>query len=136
MIDYKPKGKELKIAKTIQKMLRRFKGEHGYGASPTCASIGIDFNIEGVRTNGTEDITSLLDVREYLQTFSDECRDGSLELLKQVDDVSLMLNELENSFTVCTKCKGKKGGFDKDKQGYQRGGWSDCTKCKGRGILL
>ncbi len=129
---YPPEGEELKIAKKVNKLLDQYSKIPNYSDSPT---VFIDHVLEGVRCNGLQRVTSLLDIVEEMSEFEERlildiegCK-KALVLTKKIRDVMV-------GFKVCSKCKGEKGDFSKNVESdYQRGPWEDCTECAGRGIL-
>lgn len=134
MANSKPKGKELKIAKEISKLIYKFRKIVGLCHVPTDALIHIDFTLEGVRTNGHASVTSLYDVKMNLEDYKKSCKDEIKERQKVIKHTDLILAKL-TWFKTCSKCKGEKGYWEDQAKKYHRGYWKDCSKCKGRGIL-
>lgn len=136
MANYKPKSKELKIAKEISRLMANFRKVLGCCKTPTSAAIHIDFTLEGVRTNGTQSVTGLYDVKKDLEEYRESCQSKIRDHEKAIKRVDAMLSKLQG-FKTCSKCKGEKGGRTGSvPRGYRYGDWEDCTKCKGRGIIF
>ena len=130
---HKPKGRELKVAKVVSRLiskLYKMVTEH----HPVSMSIHIDFTLEGIRTNGRESVTGLLDVKKDLEEYKTDCENRikqNQETLKLTETALEKLRWIQ----ICPKCKGEKGFWSKPKRGYMGRTWDDCVDCNGRGII-
>lgn len=128
-----PTGKELEVAKQIDKLLDQYREIDYFEDSPT---VFIGHVIDGVRCNGHEAAKSLLNVKDSMKNYESDLHNlikgykKALRLTKKIR--SLMLY-----FKRCPKCKGKKGFWRDADNDISWGNryWIDCEKCNGRGIL-
>lgn len=131
---FEPKGKELEIAKKVKAIMKTCDCSSS-DFCPDCW-IEVDHTLEGIRTNGLEEVTSLYDVKKALMQWKSEKLSDIREYKKVLRKVEKMLKLLKR-FKICEKCKGRKGGFNGvvESGSGRRGYWIDCDKCNGRGIL-
>lgn len=128
-----PIGKELQIAKQIDKLLDQYREIDYFEDSPT---VFIGHVIDGVRCNGHEAASSLLNIKRKMKDYEHDlhnlikAHNKALRLTKKIRNLMLW-------FKTCTTCKGKKGRWSKKcrRLNHNRGYWIDCERCNGRGII-
>ena len=134
MSNYKPVGKELKLAKQISILINRFRKLNTEN-TPHSACIDIGHTLDGVRTNGYEKVVGLYDVRKSIREYSNSVKHEVAELKKSLKLSDLIMRKL-GVFRICPSCKGGKGHWNVPDNTWHRRYWSDCGKCDGRGILF
>lgn len=130
MSDYPPKGKELQLAKEVNRLMEKYK-HIDCDSDPHSALISIDHALDGVRVNGTERVVSLVEVRKYLKEYKGECEQSVKSMRDSLDLTCVILSKMEN-MKICPACKGSQGKKGVD---AYRTPWEDCTNCRGRGII-
>lgn len=115
--------------------------------NPPSAQIEISHAREGVRTNGTERVTSVLDVMEKMEEAGRRYHRHHNEVSAieaEVGDRLIAVRKLMEKLPLCSRCKGKKGyGRNGIPRTWKAGSgvgmsikqWEDCEICDGRGIL-
>lgn len=140
----KPKGKELKVTKSVNELMdkaRRITDETGdYPASGiTNASITIGHSLEGVRCNGWARLSNVLDVKEQMEFFIIGFK-KELKVMegqyKKLEMIQRKITKQVSTLKLCPNCKGKKGARVKYMEGHIIKNWKDCSDCEGRGIVI
>lgn len=132
----RPKGKE-------KKLLLRLKDL--FSENPIPDPLQWDYSIEndvgfaldGLRCNGTEEPTTLIDlimkVEKYADAISAECTSYSNRLQNHLSSISKnrdsILAEFHKRFKICTSCNGSKGTGNSGNLT-----WKDCSVCNGKGF--
>lgn len=142
-----PSGTEKRILNLVAKeseALTKLLGR--VWENPPDAQIEISHAREGVRTNGVERVTSVLDVKEQMEaaliTYHRH-HAAVIEVHHEVGDRIIAVRKLMEQLPPCPECKGKKGygrnGMPKTWEAGSGPGmaikqWEDCEVCEGRGI--
>lgn len=115
--------------------------------NPPDAQIQISHAREGVRTNGRERTTSVLDVRKQMEEALERYqkhRDEVYAIDAEVGNRVIASRKLMEDLPLCPECKGMKGyGRNGMPRTWEAGSgpgmaikqWEDCGTCDGRGIL-
>lgn len=132
------KGKLLKAAKKLEKIVSDLDAlEFEFqrcAPSATHPSIDIGHALEGVRTNGTQRRSCVLDAYKGIRAYED----SAAELIREANIAYKTVRGLAASaegvlftdFSVCEACDGAQGVGD---SGLMT--WVDCAECDGRGIV-
>lgn len=144
MSDYRPirKGtRHYKIAQELLKIINQIDkqgDDHPWFHVP---HIEIEHAIEGVRTNGTQRLTSILDVFFSHCQFDGRSNNDGLNMLeksmrrniaysrKTLELIEQAREAFRKQYDLCPFCKGKHG-----KMGDRRD-WQDCVDCNGLGFI-
>lgn len=127
----KPTGKELKLAKEVDRLMEKYKHIDS-DSDPDSALISIGHALDGVRDNGTERVVSLVEVRKYLKEYKADCERSLKGTRDSLDLTCVILSKMAN-MKICSVCKGSQGKKGVD---AYRTPWEDCSNCRGRGILF
>lgn len=139
----KPRGEELRIVKEFGKILTKVEklceGFEKY--TPSCIEFrfAVSFSRDGVRVNGHERLTTIVDAVGELEEIQKEIASG-LKKYQQGDLIIQKLvresQELMKNYQLCGNCGGKKGEkvhLQHDPVYIRK--WQDCEVCKGRGMV-
>lgn len=96
-----------------------------------------DHAVEQVRTNGCEDLSTLIDLVQEGEEYLGEMEVHEITMATCRATVQKVLDELQSYFEICPACNGAKGAFDKDPESrfWIGRGWEDCATCDGHGML-
>ena len=143
-----PIGEEKKILASVSagaiKLCELLESIHlDYGS----AGIEIDHAREGVRTNGRERTTTVLDVMEktdeIFHHYQKQLRDAQ-KIERKVISIIDAIREDMKQLPICPHCEGKKGyGRNGIPKKWEAGSgigmaikqWEDCGVCGGRGVI-
>jgi hypothetical protein len=105
-----------------------------------------------IRTNGSQKLSSFLDLFIQFDMFDGKRGMGGLRTLrkeilltvekcnKTIDLIGKAEHVFFSQYDICPDCKGRHGQMVRvpDRFGYvkDRKSWSDCKKCEGRGYIL
>lgn len=132
-----PKGIEKKILKKY-KLLEKESFDRAELSTPHLPC-GYGFALEGVRTNGTEHLSSLssflYEWDKGMKTAEEELLSWMIQFKKIKQLVKALRKDVKEHFKVCSKCKGKGGKKIHQVEGMRIRIWEDCEKCDGRGLI-
>ena len=95
-----------------------------------------DHAIDRVRTNGLEDLSTLIDLVQEGEEYMREATEHERLTAECKVVVQKVLDELDGYFELCPKCQGTKGAKDYDNVPMSRVYvWRDCGTCAGRGMV-
>ena len=133
MSDDPPRGKEKSLARYLDGRLESLRMST-YDVRAPGFSGCTSHAVEGVRTNGTQRLSSVTDILKDLTTW----RKSLDRHLKTVRDIRDKVRQIEiaaferfdKDFRLCPACKGKQGTGESGRMT-----WVDCETCDGRGLV-
>ena len=128
-----PRGKERSLGAFLDRRLEPMCLSTYDIRAPSFSGF-IGHALEGVRTNGTQRLTTVNDILRHLTTWRKQldCHVKEIRALRdKVRKIEIAaLDRFEKDFRLCPTCKGKQGNGESG-----RFTWVDCETCDGRGLV-
>lgn len=145
-----PTGPEKAVAILANRIYKRLDKSEPLG-SPFMIGISVGHALEGVRCNGTERLTTVIDCIDSLEEHSKDMIEHVKAVAARKIEIDAALKKLKDELVKrglkpCPKCRGPYDSWydgchtkgQKVKTGASSGPmyrWEDCDKCNGRGLI-
>lgn len=138
MSHYLPKGREKRFCAMLNEAAEDLDENAGFDVhKPHSLNITALHAVEGVRTNGHEQVVSALDSFRALREYLGEMVATRRALVRQEKRAGKAFERAEaemRAFRICPVCHGHKGS-QTERTNSRSGYWTDCDHCEGRGIV-